>query len=37
MIGRGHINIAKVAGRFTTTRARIRAAFEQAMDGGQQS
>jgi hypothetical protein len=35
MIGQGHIKIGKVAGRFTSTKRRVRALFDAAMDGGQ--
>jgi hypothetical protein len=33
MIDRGHLQIEKFAGRYTSTRRRIREAFERAMDG----
>jgi hypothetical protein len=34
MIDRKHIRIEKVAGRYTSTRRRIRQQFEALMDGG---
>jgi hypothetical protein len=33
MISRGHIRIPKIAGRYTTTRRRIREMWEALMDG----
>ncbi len=33
MIARKHIRIHKVAGRYTSTRVRVRELFEAAMDG----
>jgi hypothetical protein len=37
MISRGHIRIPKVAGRYQSTRRRIRELFEALMDGDNQN
>ena len=34
MIHRGHIKLGKVAGKYTSTRRRIRQMFDAMMDGG---